>query len=307
MGVGMMQNEDDLADVSRRGMFGRGVGVAVAAAAMATAGMSLSQQAQAQATGSSKLQEILKRGKLIVGTGTTNPPWHFEDDSGKLTGMDIDLARLIAKGLFDDPNKIEFVTQSQDSRIPSLVTNKVDIVAQFMTVTPGRARQIEFTIPYYREGVGLLVLKNSKYANYEQLKAAKDGATIAWLQNVFVEQFTRMVLPDIKILQVDSVDATFQAMNARRADVTASDQSTIRWLVSKFPDRYRDLGFGWLPNSYAFGVAPGDPVWLNYVNGCVKEAFLGVDFDYIKEAYKKWFGIDLPTPKVGIPSEYGLG
>ena len=187
------------------------------------------------------------------------------------------------------------------------MTNKVDIVAQFMTVTPGRARQIEFTIPYYREGVGLLVLKNSKYQNYEQLKAAGDGATIAWLQNVFVEQFTRMVLPSIKILQVDSVDATFQAMNARRADVTASDQSTIRWLVNKFPDRYRDLGFGWLPNSYAFGVAPGDPVWLNWVNGAVKEAFMGVDYDYMKASYAKWFGIDLPSPKVGIPTEYGLG
>jgi len=88
--------------------------------------------------------------------------------------------------------------------------------------------------------------------------------------------------------------------------VVASDQSTVRWLLQKFPDRYRDLGFGWLPNSYAFAVAPGDPVWLNWVNTQVREAFLGVDFDYMKAAYKKWFGIDLPTPKVGIPTEYGL-
>jgi polar amino acid transport system substrate-binding protein len=295
---------DDVADPARRAMFGRGVGVAAVAAA---AGLALAQPAQAQATGASKLQEVLKRGKLVVGTGTTNPPWHFEDDSGNLTGMDIDMARLLAKGLFDDPSKVDFVRQAADARIPNLLTNKIDIVAQFMTITPGRARQVEFTTPYYREGVGLLVLKDSKYKTFAELKAAGAGATIAWLQNVGVEDYTRMVLPDIKILQVDSVDATFQSMNAHRADVTASDQSTIRWLVTKFPDRYRDLGFGWMPNSYAFGVAPGDPVWLNWVNSQIREAFLGVSYDDMKAAYKKWFGIDLPVAKVGIPSEYGLG
>src|ERR1700729_572591 len=104
---------DDVADPARRAMFGRGVGVAAAA------GLALAQPAQAQATGASKLQEVLKRGKLVVGTGTTNPPWHFEDDSGNLTGMDIDMARLLAKGLFDDPSKVDFVRQAADARIPN--------------------------------------------------------------------------------------------------------------------------------------------------------------------------------------------
>lgn len=294
-----MRNEEQPNHV-RRAMLGGG-------ALVAATGLSLLEQAHAQAATSSKLQEVLKRGHLICGTGTTNPPWHFEDDSGNLTGMDIEMARLFAKGLFDDPNKVEFVREAADGRIPNLVTNKIDIVAQFMTITPGRARQVEFTTPYYREGVGLMVLKDGKYKTYDDLKAAGANATIAWLQNVGVEEYTRMVLPDIKILQVESIDATFQAMNAHRADVTASDESTIRWLTTKFPDRYLDTGFGWLPNSYAFAVAPGDPVWLNWINTQVREAFLGVDYDYMKAAYKKWFGIDLPQAKVGFPREYGIG
>jgi polar amino acid transport system substrate-binding protein len=293
-----MQNEKQPNHV-RRAMLGGG-------ALAAAGGLSLIEQAHAQAATSSKLQEVLKRGKLICGTGTTNPPWHFEDDSGNLTGMDIDMARLFAKGLFDDPNKVEFVREAADARIPNLVTNKIDIVAQFMTITAVRARQVEFTTPYYREGVGLMVLKGGKFKTYEDLKAAGSNATIAWLQNVGVEEWTRMVLPDIKILQVESIDATFQAMNAHRADVTASDESTIRWLTTKFPDRYVDTGFGWLPNSYAFAVASGDPVWLNWLNTQVREAFLGVDYDYMKAAYKKWFGIDLPQAKVGFPREYGI-
>jgi polar amino acid transport system substrate-binding protein len=293
-----MQN-DGQPNHMRRAMLGGG--------AIAAAGLSLIEPAHAQAATSSKLQEVLKRGKLIVGTGTTNPPWHFEDDSGNLAGMDIEMARLFAKGLFDDPTKVDFMRQAADARIPNLITNKIDIVAQFMTITPGRARQVEFTVPYYREGVGLMVLKDAKYKTYAELKAAGANATIAWMQNVGVEDYTRLVLPDIKILQVESVDATFQAMNAHRADVTASDESTIRWLTTKFPDRYVDTGFGWMPNSYAFAVAPGDSVWLNWINSQVREAFLGVDYEYMKAAYKKWFGIDLPEAKVGIPREYGVG
>ena len=73
------------------------------------------------------------------------------------------MGHILAKAIFDDPDKVEYVIQSSDSRIPNVLTDKVDITCQFMTVTAGRAQQVDFTIPYYREGVGLLLLKNGKY------------------------------------------------------------------------------------------------------------------------------------------------
>jgi polar amino acid transport system substrate-binding protein len=35
----------------------------------------------------SKLDSVLARGKLIVGTGSTNAPWHFQGADGKLQGL----------------------------------------------------------------------------------------------------------------------------------------------------------------------------------------------------------------------------
>jgi polar amino acid transport system substrate-binding protein len=35
----------------------------------------------------SKLDSVLKRGQLIVGTGSTNAPWHFQGADGKLQGL----------------------------------------------------------------------------------------------------------------------------------------------------------------------------------------------------------------------------
>lgn len=292
--------------VERRSLFGLGLaGAALGGLAASSVAALAPTPVAAQTVAKSKLYTIKERGKLIVGTGSTNPPWHFQDASGKLAGMDIDLARLLAKSLFDDPDKVEFVIQGSDARIPSLVTDKVDIVVQWMTVTPGRAQQVEFTIPYYREGNGLLMLaKGGKYKSYAELKAAGKAVTIGGMQNVFLEEWIHKALPEAKVDAFDSPDAAMQALNARRIDASMQDQSAIRWLMQQAPDRFVDSGFGWMPNSYASAVKPGDPIWLNWVNTVYKEAMMGVDFDTFTASYKKWFGIELPLPKVGFPQEF---
>jgi polar amino acid transport system substrate-binding protein len=292
--------------LERRSLFGLGLaGAALGGLAAGSLGALAPTPANAQTVAKSKLYTIKERGKLIVGTGSTNPPWHFQDASGKLVGMDIDLAKLLAKSLFDDPEKIEFVLQGSDARIPSLVTDKVDIVVQWMTVTAGRAQQVDFTIPYYREGVGLILLaRGGKHKNYEELKAAGKEVTIGGMQNVFLEEWIHKALPEAKVDAFESPDAAMQALNARRIDASMQDQSAMRWLMQQAPGRFVDSGFGWMPNSYASAVKPGDPIWLNWVNTVYKEAMMGVDFDYFAASYKKWFGIELPIPKVGFPQEF---
>ena len=297
-----MDERKDEAGLVRRGFFGLS---AVGAAAGAGLGLLAPTGATAQTLGKSRLQMVKERGRLVVGTGSTNPPWHFEDANGQLQGMDIDLARLLAKNLFDDPTKVEFVLQGSDARIPSLITDKVDIVVQWMTVTAGRAQQVEFTIPYYREGVSLLLLaRGGKYKAFDELKNAGTGVTVGGMQNVFLEEWVHKALPQAKVDAFESPDATLQALNARRIDAYMADQSAARWLMQQAPGRFVDAGYGWMPNSYASAVKPGDPVWLNWVNTVYKEAMMGVDFDYFAASYKKWFGIELPTPKIGFPTEF---
>ncbi len=252
----------------------------------------------------SKLDEVLKRGHLIVGTGSTNAPWHFQDANGQLAGFDIDIGKIIAKGLFDDPSKVEFVVQSSDARIPNLTTDKVDITCQFLTVTASRAQQVEFTIPYYREGVGLLMMEDGKYKTYDDLKKAGSGITVAVLQNVYAEAMVHAALPEAKVDQYESVDLMYQALNSGRAEAAATDQSSVKWMIVQTPGRYRDSGYAWGPQTYACAVKKGDQVWLNFVNTALHEAMTGVEFDSYAASFKKWFGVDLPQPKIGFPAEY---
>jgi polar amino acid transport system substrate-binding protein len=259
--------------------------------------------ALAQDSGS-KLDEVLARGHLILGTGSTNAPWHFKSADDKLQGFDVDMGRIVAKALFGDPDKIEYVNQSSDARIPNITTGKVDLTCQFMTVTGERAQQVAFTIPYYREGVGLMMKADGKYGDYKALKDAGSAVTISVLQNVYAEDMVHAALPEAKVDQYEAVDLIYQALESGRADAAATDQSSLAWYMTQNPDRYADAGYGWNPQSYSCAVARGDQDWLNFVNTALHEAMTGVEFGFYAESFKKWFGVELAPPQIGFPVEY---
>ncbi|MFL6580351.1 MAG: transporter substrate-binding domain-containing protein [Burkholderiales bacterium] len=290
---------------SRRGFLrssalGLGAGVTVLAAAGCNSG------GTATGPSASKLNEVLKRGTVIVGTGSTNPPWHFEDENGNLQGFDIEMARLLAKGLFDDPAKVQFVRQASDARVPNLQTGQVDVVFQFMTVTAQRAQLVAFSIPYYREGVGTLLRRDSAHAGALDLAKAKKKVKVSILQNVYAESLVHAAIPQAEVMQFDSVANAVLALDAGRVEAAAIDDSTVRWLVRQSPDKYKYGNYGWSPQTYAAAVRQGDTVWLNFINTVLHESMTGVDFDAYASGFEKYFGVKLAPPPVGFPVEFGL-
>src|SRR5262245_2894406 len=287
------------ASVNRRSVVATSLAVGAAALAVAEAG-----KARAQAAGADKFAEILSRGKLIVGTGNDIPPFYFMDKSGTLAGMEIDLARLLAKGLFNNPEKIEFVAQTSDARIPNILSGRVDITIQNLTVTPARAKQAEFTIPYYRAGQGFMLRANGRYGNFDELKAGGSAVTVSAIQNVFVEGWVKGALPQAKVEQFPGADAALQALNAGRVDAQFITHSRIVWTVKEAPDRYLDSGYTFSANSVACAVRPGETRLLNWLNTALREAMNGVDFDDYAAIFKKWLDISIPIPKTGYPREF---
>ncbi len=270
--------------------------------ALAAAGAVLDpSRAAAQAASTSLLRTVLDRGKLIVGTGSTNPPWHFEDDQGKLTGMDIAMARILAKGLFDDETKVEYVQQDANARIPNITTGKVDVVIQFMTISPARAQLVAFSRPYYVEGAALMTAPKSKYQTYKDMKAAGKQVNASVLQNVDADTLVHNALPDAQVMQLDSQANVMQAVTAGRADVAVVDASTVKWLVKKNPGDYTDPGYAYEAQLYGAAVRQGDPEWLNWINTCFNVAMHGHQPEIYTAAFQEFFGETPPVQKPGFP------
>jgi polar amino acid transport system substrate-binding protein len=286
-------------DVLKAGALGLGSGLAASAA---SAGIMLSPQvAYAQAADNSLLRTVLDRGKLIVGTGSTNAPWHFEDEQGKLVGMDIAMARILAVGLFDDENKVEYVRQDPDARIPNVTTGKVDITIQFMTVAAGRAQLVNFSRPYYVEGIALLTKPGSKTEKFDALLAGDSATKVSILQNVDAEYNVHVVLPKAEVLQLDTQANVIQALDSGRVDAAAVDLSTVWWLAKRAPDKYADSGKKWYSMLYSAALRQGDLDWLRFVNTTWDVAMFGHQNEIFDKAFFDYFWLKQPKREPGFP------
>ena len=118
-----------------------------------------------QAQEKSKLDEVLQRGKVIVGVTSEAPPFGFIDEKGALVGFDIDIAKLIAKYLFgkdESPARIEFLKQGFAARWPNVESGAVDFGIQVTTILPDRVLRVGFTRPYIDSGIVMIVKKDSR-------------------------------------------------------------------------------------------------------------------------------------------------
>ncbi len=245
---------------------------------------------------------MLDRGHVIVGTGSTNAPWHFEDASGNLVGMDITMAHILAKGLFDDDTKVEFVRQDPAARIPNLTTGKVDITIQFMTVTPQRAQLVAFSRPYYVEGIALLTLPGGAKKTFDQLLAGAADTKVSILQNVDADNSVHVVLPQAQVMQIDTQANVIQALDSKRVDAAAVDLSTVWWMVKQAPDRYADSGKKWFSMLYAAALKQSDPDWLDFVDTAFNVAMFGHQNELYDKAFADYFGLKPPVREPGFPT-----
>lgn len=101
-------------------------------------------------------------------------------ENGYCNGYDVEIAKLIAKGL---NKKLVIVKSEWDALLgPALSAGKVDIVIAGMSPTPERKQSLSFTKPYYESDLVVVVRKNSKYANAKSINDFK-GAKITGQQS----------------------------------------------------------------------------------------------------------------------------
>jgi ABC-type amino acid transport substrate-binding protein len=99
-----------------------------------------------------ELADVLAAKKLRAGVCIDSEPIGFRDAQGKPQGYDVDVATLMAKDLGVD---LEIVEVIGGTRIPMLLSKKIDVIVCNITATLERAKAIDFSFPYLRVGVKL--------------------------------------------------------------------------------------------------------------------------------------------------------
>ena len=155
------------------------------AATVLAAGLALAATASARAD---VLDDIKKRGTLIVGVKADYKPFGFRDPSGAIIGLEPDLAADVAKKL---GVKLELVPVVSANRMEFLKQGKIDLMIATMSDKPERRRIVQAIEPlYYADFVNVLLKSDSGLKKWEDLKGRKlCGTTGAWYNKPVAEKY----------------------------------------------------------------------------------------------------------------------
>lgn len=242
-----------------------------------------------------KLQDILKRGHLIIGTSSTNPPFGYKNEKGELEGFDIEISRLMAKALFDDPSKVKFETISLEARWSSVQTDKVDAIVMITTVHPDRLRRVAFTPPYVDSGMTVIAQKNSKIKTLKDLD--DPSVTVATLTVPEQIDLIKRYAPKANIASFETVDQQFLALKSGRAQAMEVDLPVGMWYTKTDQDfvLVPELFSGY--QNYAIAYKLGELSWKQFLDGFVTELTTGSAYFEYEQIFKQYFDRSPPPQR----------
>ena len=169
------------------------------------------------------LEAILDRGTLRVGIFGESPPFGYVDQAGQFQGRDAMIARRMAYEMFGDENAVEFIITDAANRIEFLTSFRVDVIIANFTVTPARAEQIDFALPYSRVFLGVIAPEGGEVTTMADLA----GRDLIVTQGTTAEIFFTENHPEVNLVRFPDNVASFQALADGRGHAMAHDNSLV--------------------------------------------------------------------------------
>lgn len=212
----------------------------------------------------STMARVQQRGVLTVGIKFDYPLFGFKDPAtGRITGFDAEIARLVAKDLTGSESNIRFVETMPVHREDFLRQGVVDIVIATYSVTPARKQLVGFTDPYYYAGQDVLVRAGETHIHDV---ADLDGRAVCTATGSTSADRLREQVPGARLVVVGTYSECVPALLAGRIDAISTDDAILLGLVNQNPDALRLLGKPFGREPYGMGVRRDDPVFRDYLN-----------------------------------------
>ncbi|HVH77924.1 MAG TPA: transporter substrate-binding domain-containing protein [Stellaceae bacterium] len=260
----------------------------------AVGGLSLFSVRAAQAD---TLEDVKKRGTLIIGTEAAYVPYEFVKD-GKIIGYDPDIIDIMIKNL---GVKADIIDTAWAGIIPSLYANKFDCIISAMTITKERAEKVLFSMPY-AEATNVILLR----ADEERIKTADDlsgkiigvqlGSAAAGIIKVFedkkLKEAGRPGFAEVK--QYEHYPEAYQDLINKRVDAVVNSKSTMMVVMKDAPGKFKLIsGITDIPAYFGMAFRKEDGALRDFVN--TQLAQLKTD-GTLGKLQEKWFGTMMETP-----------
>jgi polar amino acid transport system substrate-binding protein len=242
------------------------------------------------------LDEVRKRGTLIVGTEAAYVPYEFFKD-GKIIGYDPDIANLMVPKI---GVKADFVDTQWSGIIPALYAKKFDCIISAMTITKERAEKVLFSMPY-ADASNVVLLR----AGEASIKTADDlsgktvgvqlGSAAAGIIKGFESKLTAAGKPgysDIK--QYEHYPEAYQDLLNKRIDAVVNSRSTMMVVMRDAPGKFKMIpGISDITAYFGMAFRKDDAALRDFVN--TELAAMKQDGTLAK-LQQQWFGDTMDTP-----------
>lgn len=90
-----------------------------------------------------KLEAIKAKGELVIGVKNDVPHYALLDQAtGEIKGFEVDVAKMLAKSILGDENKVKLIAVNAKTRGPLLDNGSVDAVIATFTITPEEKKSV---------------------------------------------------------------------------------------------------------------------------------------------------------------------
>lgn len=268
--------------ISRRS-FLLGLGAVSAAAVLTACGGSSSASTAASgsaASGSSvvyrTLDQIKESGTINIGVFSDKNPFGYVDENGEYQGYDVYFARRLGEDLGVE---INFVSTEAANRIEYLQTGKVDVILANFTVTPERAEEVDFALPYMNVALGVVSPDSNVITSLDRWNADDQMIVIS---GTTAETYLTQNYPDIPLQKYDSY-ATAKSAMENGGVAWANDNTEVIAFASQNPGYTVGIPSLGSQDTIAPAVSKGNETLLNAINDEIKalgkENFFHADYE----------------------------
>jgi putative glutamine transport system substrate-binding protein len=192
--------------------------------------------------------------------------------TGRIEGFEADLARAMAQALLGGSERVDLHQVTDEGRVEALQRDQVDVVVSQLTITPERAREVDFTTPYYVTREAILVPRNSDIKGFEDLKGKRIAVTAGSVSAIRMRAALPF-LPGATLVVTPLSSGNLEAVDKGEADAASNDMINLTLLRKGAPDadRYEiiDIGDRFDPKPFGMAVKKGDAELLARLNAAI--------------------------------------
>lgn len=206
------------------------------------------------------------------------------------TGMDVDVAKYVAKELGYEPSNISWVQAPSKQRETLIKSGQVTLVVATYSITDARKKEVSFAGPYFVAGQSVLVRNDSDITSVDGLKGKKVCSVTGSTSVKNLEEKVSGLVPQ----QFDTYSKCVEALSSGAIDALTTDDTILAGFANQdaYKGKFKLVGGTFSTENYGIGLKKGDTDMCNKVTDAIKKMIddgtwkkvvednLGTDYKY---------------------------